>query len=74
MVRVCAASHFGINLPFGAAHRVNFETPPRSRLCDRQLPSMLLGQTWSQFGFWLDGLPFSSYLPSIGLTYIPFFP
>jgi hypothetical protein len=28
MVRARAASHSGISIPFGAAHRVNFDTPP----------------------------------------------
>ena len=28
MVRARAASHFGVSIPFGAAHRVNFDTPP----------------------------------------------
>ena len=28
MVRARAASHFGVSIPVGAAHRVNFDTPP----------------------------------------------
>jgi hypothetical protein len=28
MVRAHAASHSGVSIPFGAAHRVNFDTPP----------------------------------------------
>jgi hypothetical protein len=28
MVRARAASHSGVSIPFGAAHRVNFDTPP----------------------------------------------
>ena len=27
MVRARAAKHFGFGIPFGAAHRVNFDTP-----------------------------------------------
>jgi hypothetical protein len=28
MVRARAASHSGVRIPFGAAHRMNFDTPP----------------------------------------------
>ena len=28
MVRALAANHSGLSIPFGAAHRVNFDTPP----------------------------------------------
>lgn len=28
MLRVYGAKHSGIRIPFGAAHRVNFDTPP----------------------------------------------
>jgi hypothetical protein len=28
MVRARAANHSGVGIPFGAAHRVNFDTPP----------------------------------------------
>jgi hypothetical protein len=28
MVRGNGAKHSGIGIPFGAAHRVNFDTPP----------------------------------------------
>jgi hypothetical protein len=27
MIRACAANHSGVSIPFGAAHRVNFDTP-----------------------------------------------
>jgi hypothetical protein len=33
MVCALAASHLGISIPFGAAHRVNFDTPPLRGRC-----------------------------------------
>jgi hypothetical protein len=33
MVRARAASHSGVSIPFGAAHRVNFDTPPLKGRC-----------------------------------------
>jgi hypothetical protein len=33
MVRAHAASHSGVSIPFGAAHRVNFDTPPLRGRC-----------------------------------------
>jgi hypothetical protein len=43
MVRARAASHSGVSIPFGAAHRVNFDTPPLKGNCpdtlvSRQIP------------------------------------
>jgi hypothetical protein len=49
MVRALAANHSGVSIPFGAAHRVYFDTPPlkgcfRGTLvprCElRQIPSV----------------------------------
>jgi hypothetical protein len=33
MVRALGASHSGVSVPFGAAHRVNFDTPPLRGSC-----------------------------------------
>ena len=33
MVRARAASHSGVRIPFGAAHRVDFDTPPLKGRC-----------------------------------------
>jgi hypothetical protein len=33
MIRARAASHFGVSIPFGAAHRVNFDNPPLKGSC-----------------------------------------
>ncbi len=41
MVRQLAASHSGVRIPFGAAHRVNFDTPPLKGRC-RALRALLV--------------------------------
>ena len=33
MVRACVASRIALNTRFGAAHRVNFDTPPLEGRC-----------------------------------------
>jgi hypothetical protein len=33
MVRARAANRFGASIPFGAAHRVNFDNPPLKGSC-----------------------------------------
>jgi hypothetical protein len=33
MIRARAASRMGASIPFGAAHRVNFDTPPLKGCC-----------------------------------------
>jgi hypothetical protein len=33
MVRARAASQMAVSIPFGAAHRVNFDTPPLEGRC-----------------------------------------
>src|ERR1700733_15267157 len=37
MVRARAASHSGVSIPFGAAHRVNFDNPPLKGSCEVSL-------------------------------------
>jgi hypothetical protein len=48
MVRAHAASHSGVSIPFGAAHRVNFDTPPLKGL--RLEPFRFHSETHSQIG------------------------
>ena len=41
MIRACAANHSGVSIPFGAAHRVNFDTPPLEGSCSSPFGSYL---------------------------------
>ena len=37
MLRAYGVKHSGISIPFGAAHRVNFDTPPLKGYCQGTL-------------------------------------
>jgi len=58
MVRVRAASHSGVSIPFGAAHRLNFDNPPLKGWCGCTVvhPLKIHGHTgfrctWVHFSF-----------------------
>jgi hypothetical protein len=71
MVRAYGAKHSGIGIPFGAAHRVNFDTPPLKGLrlepfgsirnrCDKSrsyaFPAIVRGSNRNRGSFrWIGG-------------------
>jgi hypothetical protein len=71
MVRAPAASQIGVIVPFGAAHRVNFDTPSLKGYCrGTSVPRWELPQSSNliETGFLVRNLPFGATMAAQSIT------